>query len=217
MLSLAPIKAKSSASFILTERSQVEWTQTWKSTIPMERSPKLAFQGEDDYLELYLGPKDKLLMQIIELNDEGEFRVYLGEEEQNPSGKLKNPRIVFEGFQIPVLVPLDANLTQDVESIGLHFLSSNSSFEIFETEVEINNTHIFKLVAGFLHKNHLLSFLNAIWHEKTAISIPALEFVLSSPIIKERFSEVSEPIEWIASAFLLILGFGIILVTRIRE
>ncbi|MFX0114514.1 MAG: hypothetical protein ACFFB3_08195 [Candidatus Hodarchaeota archaeon] len=217
MLSLAAIRAKSSDSFTLTEKSRVEWIQTWNSITPMERSPKLVFQGENDYLEFYLTSDDKLLLQIIDLNDEGEFRAYLGVEGENPSGKLKNPRIVFERFQIPILVPLEANLTKDVESIGLLFHSSNSSAAFFESKVEINDTHIFKLLIGFLPEDHLLSYINATWYEKNAPEVPVLEFSLSDPIIQERYSEVSEPIEWIASAFLLILGLGIILFTKIRR
>jgi hypothetical protein len=64
---------------------------------------------------------------------------------------------------------------------------------------------------------HLLSRLNATWYDQAGGDLPSQRFALSDPLIKERYSEVAEPLEWIASAILLILGIGIIFVTRMRE
>lgn len=178
--------------------------------------PELTFQGNDDSAHLSLETQDKFLLQIIELNDSSvEFRAYLGAEGKDPSGKLSNPRMAFWDILIPLLFSLEANVTKEVETAGIEFVSSDTNLQFFKSEKD-NVTHHFELEVAYSRESHLLARLNATWFENTAIETPILKFRLMDPIVSERFAEVAEPIEWIASAILILLGLAIIFVTRVR-
>jgi hypothetical protein len=216
-LGLGATKANASSNFAVTERSQVEWAQAWELSVPMEAFPELLFQGDDESFMLRLDSQEKLALQIVELNDDvGAYKAKIGAAEGEFSEVLPNPRIVFETFQVPIIVPLKANLTQKVELAGLSWLSSTTSQAYFKSEMN-TSSHVFELEMSYSIDRHLLSRLNATWYDQAGGDLPSQRFALSDPLIKERYSEVAEPIEWIASAFLLVLGIGIIFVTRMRE
>lgn len=217
VLGLGVTKAQSASNFAVTERSQVEWAQAWESSVLMEKFPELQFQGDEESFLLQLEVQEKLALQIVELQDDvGAYKAKIGALEGELSETLQNPRMVFETYQVPIIVPLKANLTQKVELAGLSWLSSTASRVFFKAEMNTSN-HVFELEASYSLDHHLLSRLNATWYDPAGGNIPSRRFVFSDPLIRERYSEVSEPIEWIASAILLFLGFSIIFVTRMRE
>ncbi|MFW9917598.1 MAG: hypothetical protein ACFFGZ_18505 [Candidatus Thorarchaeota archaeon] len=216
-LGLGVMKTKASSNFAITERSQVEWAQVWESNVPMEKFPELRFQGDEESFLLTLDSEEKLILQIAGLNDDaGTYKAKIGTAEEETSETLHNPRIVFETYQVPIIVPLQTNLTQEVESAGLSWLSSTASRTDFKVEMN-TSSYVFKLEVSYSINQHLLSGLNATWYDQDAGALSNRRFTLSDPLIKERYSEVAEPLEWIASAILLLLGIGIIFVTRMRE
>ncbi|MFQ5980519.1 MAG: hypothetical protein ACE5OZ_20465 [Candidatus Heimdallarchaeota archaeon] len=207
----------SSNNFSVTEKSRVSWSQAWETSLSLTEMPALIFQGIDNSVHLSLETQDNILLQIIELNDASdEFSAYLGAEGKDPSGKLVNPRIAFWDFLIPLLFSLKFNLTNEAEAAGFEFVSSDTDLCFFKSEKD-NATHLFELEVTYFRENHLLAQLNATWFEKTAVGTPVLRFSLADPVVNERFAEVAEPIEWLASAILILIGLAIVFVTRFRD
>ena len=215
---IVPIRG-TSFSFAVRENSRIEWSLAWSPSDSIDQIHSLVFQGdnESESIEIYLATNEKVSLHILELDDETEgFRAFLGVAGKEPLGQLYNPRLIFEELLIPILFPLEANLSQDVESHGLNFHSSDP-YQIYFHAGKENATHSFELRVGYTVIDNLLSLINATWYQKFSSESPKIAFVMSDPTVRERFSEVPPIAEFVGSVALLLMGFVVLLITKTRD